>query len=117
MIWMGGIFLERSIGKLSCMLTASIWRDYRQTVLGKSVAYIHTAPIQNLLRIMYLSMIQLLALLITYTNLKYFALFFEIYYAFGFYCCLVIWQKNGYSKWAYVALTITAVLFEIWLIF
>ncbi len=113
----GGAF-SSGVERLAKKLSISIWKDYRETVLSDTPSYIGTSPIKCLGRIGYLSVIQLVALWIADTNLKYFSLFFEIYYLFGFYCCLRIWKKHGYSSvlFVFVNLIILSLemLFFVW---
>jgi len=103
-----------SVERLAKRLSVSLWKDYRQTVTDDTPSYIGTSPIKSLGRIGYLSVLQLIALWIAHTNLKYFAIFFEIYYLFGFYCCLKIWRKHGYSSVMFVFINIMIIVLEIW---
>lgn len=112
-----GDAFSRSVGRMAKIFSASIWQDYRETVLSDTPAYIGTSPMKNLGRMGYLSVIQLVAMLISYTNLKYFSLFFEIYYLFGVYCCYVIWKRSGYSKVLFIFLNTVIVAFEALIVF
>lgn len=112
----GGAFAT-GVEKIAKKFAISIWSDYRQTVLNDTPAYIGTSPIKNLGRICYLSAIQLISLLISRTNLKYFSLFLEIYYLFGFYCCYVIWKKSGYSRVLFLIINALLMLLEFLIVY